>query len=156
MDKQRIARSLVAGWIGGFLGNALLGIVFSSPWVRSLLYDPGWQSRLFIDITPQRDIAVSVAGLVVLSGLHGLLYELLAPSIPGRTWFTKGLAWGGMIWALYWLFQEWFIYVTLLREPLPLALLELVILLAGALLEGIVIARVLANRGEVTVRSELT
>jgi hypothetical protein len=38
------------------------------------------------------------------------------------------------------LFQEWFIYVTLLHEPIALALVELAILLAGALIEGMAIA----------------
>jgi hypothetical protein len=134
---------MLAGWTGGFVGNALLGATFSSPWMRAALYHPGWQSRLFIDITPQRDIAVSVIGLIALSGLHGILFRQFAPSIPGRSWLEKGLAWGVILWAVYWLFQEWFIYITLLREPLPLALLELLILLFGSLLEGVVIARLL-------------
>ena len=142
---ERLLWPLAAGWIGGFLGNALLGAAFSSPPIRAVLYHPDWQSRLFIDITPQRDIAVSVIGLVVLSGLHGVLYRQLAPSIPGRTWVAKGLAWGVMLWALYWLFQEWFIYVTLLKEPIALALVELAILLAGSLLEGMVIAGLLSG-----------
>lgn len=141
---ERLVWPLAAGWIGGFVGNALLGAAFSSPMVRAVLYHPDWQSRLFIEITPQRDIAVSVLGLIMLSGLHGVLYRQLAPSLPGRTWLGKGLAWGVVVWALYWLFQEWFIYVTLLKEPIALALVELVILLTGSLLEGIVIAGLLA------------
>lgn len=147
---MRVLWPTVAGWIGGFVGNALLGVAFSSPWVRGVLYHPAWQSRLFIDITPQRNIAVSVVGLIVLSGLHGVIFNQLAPSIPGRSWLAKGLAWGAILWAIYWLFQEWFIYVTLLKEPLPLALLELLILLVGSLLEGVVIARLLAGRSHVS------
>lgn len=146
MMRTRILWPMVAGWIGGFLGNALLGAAFSSPWVRAVLYHPGWQSRLFIDITPQRDIAVSVVGLIALSGLHGILFRQLVLSLPGRSWLEKGLVWGVILWAIYWLFQEWFIYVTLLHEPLPLALLELFILLFGSLLEGAVIARLLIGR----------
>lgn len=142
---DRLLWPLAAGWFGGFVGNALLGAAFSSPPVRTLLYHPEWQSRLFIDITPQRDIAVSVIGLVVLSGLHGVAYKQVSPSLPGRTWLGKGMAWGGMLWALYWLFQEWFIYVTLLKEPIALALVELAILLAGSLLEGVVIGWLLSG-----------
>lgn len=142
---DRLLLPLAAGWIGGFVGNALLGAAFSSPPVRALLYHPEWQSRLFIDITPQRDIAVSVIGLVVLSGLHGVAYKQVSPSLPGRTWLGKGLAWGVMLWALYWLFQEWFIYVTLLKEPIALALVELAILLLGSMLEGLVIGRLVSG-----------
>lgn len=137
-------RAILAGWIGGFLGNGLLGAIFSSPLAKAILYDPNVQSQLFLNVTPQRNIAVSVIGLIVLSGIHGILYACLSPSIPGRNWLMKGVLWGTMIWASYWLFQEWFIYITLLGEPLLLAILELVVLLAGSLLEGVVIAKICA------------
>lgn len=135
-------RAVIAGWVGGFAANGLLGAIFTNSWVSSFFYDPKLQSQLYITVTPQRNIATSVIGLILLSGIHGLLYSLLSPAIPGRNWLMKGLAWGTMIWAGYWLFQEWFIYITLLGEPLLLASFELVILLAGALLEGVVIAKI--------------
>ncbi|HUT40963.1 MAG TPA: hypothetical protein VM011_06425 [Gammaproteobacteria bacterium] len=143
MTKQTILRSLVAGWAGGFAGNALLGALFSSPWVREILYNPEVQSQLFISLTPQRNIALSVAGLVVLSGLHGVLFAILRPSIPGESWIGKGVWWGLALWVVYWLAQEWFIYITLLGEPMGLAAFELGILLAGSLVEGVVIAGLL-------------
>lgn len=133
-------RIVAAGLVGGFLGNGVLGALFSSSPVRAVLYNPNWQSQLFIELTPTRDIPLSVAGLVILSVVHSWLFAVLSPSIPGRTWARKGLFWGGVIWAMYWLFQEWFIYHTLLREPLLLNALELVVLLLGALMEGVVIA----------------
>lgn len=141
-------RALLAGWVGGFVGNGLLGAIFSCAWVKSALYDPALQSHLFITVTPQRDIAISVVGLVVLSGIHGLMYSLLSPSIPGSTWLKKGMSRGIMIWASYWLFQEWFIYITLLGEPFLLASLELAILLLGSLLEGVVIAKLCSSGKE--------
>lgn len=144
MTTTVLMRTLAAGWIGGFAGNALLGAVFSSSWVKGILYDPILQSQIFISLTPQRNIAVSVIGLIVLSGIHGALYAQLQPSIPGRTWLGKGLMWGAMIWASYWLFQEWFIYVTLLGEPIVLATFELAILLCGSLVEGLVISRLIS------------
>lgn len=142
MKPGSLLRALLAGWIGGFAGNGLLGALFTSPMVHGVLYDPARQSALFLAITPQRDIAVSVIGLVLLSGLHGLLFSILRDSIPGRDRVRKGLWWGVAIWAIYWLAQEWFIYVTLLREPASLAAVELAILLVGSLLEGLVIAAV--------------
>ena len=133
-------RVIVAGLAGGFVGNGVLGALFSSPPVHRVLYDPAIQSALFIEITPTRNIPVSVAGLVVLSIIHAWLFAILRSSIPGATWFRKGLFWGIVIWSMYWLFQEWFIYHTLLGEPLLLNFLELTILLAGSLIEGVVIA----------------
>ena len=135
-----LIRSVVAGLLGGFIGNGVLGALFSIPLIRSILYDPELQSRLFIEITPKRNILVSVAGLVVLSAIHGWFYAVLRPSIPGITWARKGLFWGYLIWAMYWLVQEWFIYHTLFEEPLILNLLELVLLLAGSLIEGLIIS----------------
>ncbi|HYT15341.1 MAG TPA: hypothetical protein VEL80_03005 [Burkholderiales bacterium] len=131
---------VVAGLIGGFVGNGVLGAVFSSPPVQAVLYNPEWQSALFTEITPQRNIPVSVSGLVILSIVHAWLFNVLRPSIPGRTWLRKGLFWGLAIWSMYWLFQEWFIYNTLLGEPLLLNVLELSILMFGSLVEGAVIA----------------
>ena len=129
-----------AGLAGGLAGSGALGLLFSSAPLQALLYDPQWQSALFLEITPKRDMALSVGGLVVLSVIHAWLYRLFAPAIPGDAWWKKGLFWGLAIWLMYWLFQEWFIYYTLLGEPLLLALLELTVLLAGSLVEGVVIA----------------
>jgi hypothetical protein len=142
---RRWWRAAIAGWVGGFAGNALLGLLFTSPPVVAALYNPLWQSRLFLDLAPTRDVSVSVAGLVALSGMHGCLYELVRSSIPGRTWMKKGIVWGVVLWALYWLPQEWFVYITLLREPVSLAGLELVILGLGSIVEGIIIARILID-----------
>ena len=157
MTKNRVSKILVAGLVGGFIGNGVLGAIFSSPPVQSILYNPEWQSQLFIEITPKRNMPVSVAGRVVLSIIHAWLFSVLMPSIPGKTWLRKGLFWGLTIWLMYWLFQEWFIYNTLLGEPLLLNVLELVILMSGSLIEGIVIAFFLARKpwsGLPTTRSK--
>ena len=146
MTQNRIVTILVAGLVGGFLGNGVLGALFSSPPIHTILYNPDWQSPLFIEITPTRNIPGSVAGLVVLSVIHAWLFSILMPSIPGRSWLKKGLFWGVTIWAMYWVFQEWFIYNTLLGEPLLLNVLELTILLLGSLVEGTVIAFFLARK----------
>lgn len=149
--RSRWWRAAIAGWVGGLAGNALLGLLFTSAPVVAVLHDPAWQSRLFLDLAPTRNVLVSVAGLVVLSGIHGCLYELVRASLPGRTWMRRGMVWGLVLWALYWLPQEWFIYVTLLREPLSLAGLELVILGLGSVVEGIIIARVLTDSATSTL-----
>ena len=144
--KNTPAKILVAGLVGGFIGNGVLGALFSSPPAQSILYNPEWQSQMFIDITPKRNIPISVAGLVVLSIIHAWLFDVLKASIPGETWLRKGLFWGLTIWLMYWLFQEWFIYHTLLGEPLLLNFLELSILLLGSLVEGVIIATFLARK----------
>lgn len=146
MKSDRAWKASLAGIAGGFAGNGILGLMFSSGPVRSVLYDANLQSELFISLTPERDLPYSVGGLIVLSAAHGLLFETLHPALPGRSWFVKGVAWGGVIWLMYWVFQEWFIYHTLLGEPLLLAAFELLILLTGSLVEGIAIAALLRPR----------
>lgn len=138
--KHSSLRFVIAGLIAAFAANGLLGVIFSSSIVQAILYDPQQQSELFLNITPTRNIPVSVAGLVALGGLHGYLFWLLENSIPGRLRWQRGAVWGVIIWASYWLAQEWFIYITLLKEPLHLALFELLILLAGSVVEGILIS----------------
>lgn len=146
MTKNGTVKILAAGLVGGFIGNGVMGAIFSSPPIQAILYNPKWQSHLFIEITPKRNIPVSVAGLVILSVIHAWLFSILMPSIPGRTWLKKGLFWGLAIWLMFWLFQEWFIYNTLLGEPLFLNALELTILILGSLVEAIVIAFFLARK----------
>ena len=143
--KYRSFRIIFSGLIGGFIGNGLLGALFSSQPIQAILYNPHWQSQLFMEITPKRNIPVSVAGLVILSIIHAWLFNVFKKAIPGRTWLKKGLFWGFTIWLMYWLFQEWFIYNTLLGEPLILNLLELSILIIGSLAEGVIIAFFLAR-----------
>lgn len=132
-----------AGLLSGISGNALLGLLFSSPPAQAVLYNPAWQSALFLEITPQRNIPVSVAGLVVLAVPLAWLFARLQGAMPGQGWVARGIFWGLVIWLTYWLPQEWFIYHTLLREPLPLCAFELLLLLAGAMLQGIVTSALL-------------
>lgn len=138
---NKYVKIVLAGLLGGFIGEGVMGGLFMSPPVQGILYDPELQSELFLSITPERDLFVSIAGMVVLSILHAWFFALFMPSMPGKSWLKKGVFWGFTIWLLYWVFQEWFVYHTLINEPLLLNLLELVILLLGSVVEGIVIAR---------------
>ena len=139
-------RIILAGIIGGFIGEGIMGGLFMSSPVHSILYNPDFQSELFIQITPERDLFVSIAGMVILSIAHAWFYLIFMNSIPGKTWIRKGLFWGFTIWLMYWVFQEWFIYHTLIGEPILLNMLELIILLLGSFAEGLIIAWFLKNR----------
>ena len=139
-------RIILAGIIGGFVGEGIMGGLFMSSPVHSIIYNPDFQSELFIQITPERDLFVSIAGMVILSIAHAWFYSIFMNSIPGKTWIRKGLFWGFTIWLMYWVFQEWFVYHTLLGEPILLNMLELIILLLGSFAEGIIIAWFLKNR----------
>lgn len=145
MKKQKTIKIIYVGLIAGFISEGILGALFMSPPVQSVLYNAEWQSELFIEITPTRDLFKSVLGLIILSIAHSWLYDVFKPSIPGETWLKKGIFWGFTIWLMYWVFQEWFIYHTLLREPLLLNLLELTLLFIGSAVEGLIISKFLFN-----------
>lgn len=146
MTTKRVFKIIYTGLLAGFLSELILGGLFMSPPIQSVLYNPEWQSELFIEITPTRDMVKSIVGLIILSIAHSWLYEIFKPSIPGNNWLRKGLFWGFTIWLMYWVFQEWFVYHTLLEEPLLLNLLELTILLIGSLTEGLIIAKLLEQK----------
>lgn len=141
--KSKAFKIIYSGLIAGFVSEGFLGGIFSSPPVQKILYNPNWQSQIFLEVTPTRDLFSSVAGIVVLSIAHSWLFVIFQNSMPGTNWVKAGLFWGFTIWLMYWVFQEWFIYHTLLQEPILLNLVELTILLVGSFIEGIIISKFL-------------
>ena len=146
MTTKKAFKIIYSGLLAGFISEAILGALFMSPPVQSVLNNPDWQSELFIEITPTRDLVKSVVGLTILSIAHSWLYDILKPSIPGDNWIRKGFFWGFTIWLMYWVFQEWFIYHTLLEEPILLNFLELILLFIGSVAEGLIIAKLLESK----------
>lgn len=144
--KNKTLTIISSGLLAGFISEGFLGALFMSQPIQKILYNPNWQSKLFLEITPTRDLFPSVAGIVILSISHSWFFNLFQKSIPGQTWINKGLFWGMTIWLMYWVFQEWFVYHTLLREPILLNLVELAILLIGSLIEGLIISKMLYEK----------
>lgn len=144
--KSKAIKIIAAGLIAGFVSEGFLGGIFMSSPIQKILYNPNWQSKLFLEVTPTRDVIPSVAGIVILSIAHSWLFIIFQKSIPGKTWINKGIFWGLTIWLMYWVFQEWFIYHTLLQEPILLTLVELTILLLGSFIEGLIISKFLYEK----------
>lgn len=139
--KNKTLKIIYSGLIAGFVSEGFLGAAFTSSLIQKILYNPNLQSKIFIEVTPTRDLLPSVAGIVVLSIAHSWFFTVFQKSIPGTSWIKQGLFWGFTIWLMYWVFQEWFIYHTLLQEPILLNMLELAILLVGSFIEGLIISR---------------
>jgi hypothetical protein len=144
--RNKVFKIFYSGLIAGFVSEGFLGGIFMSSPIQKILYNPNWQSKLFLEVTPTRDLFPSVAGIIVLSIAHSWFFYIFQKSIPGNTWIKKGLFWGLTIWLMYWVFQEWFIYHTLLQEPILLTLVELTILLLGSIVEGLVISKFLYEK----------
>lgn len=144
--KNKAFKVIYSGLIAGFISEGFLGGIFMSPPIHKILYNPDWQSKIFLELTPTRDLFTSIAGIVILSIVHSWLFTIYKQSIPGKTWINKGLFWGLTIWLMYWVFQEWFIYHTLLQEPILLTMVELFILLLGSFIEGLIISKILYEK----------
>lgn len=144
--KRKAIKIIYSGLIAGFVSEGFLGGIFMSPPIQKILYNPNLQSKLFLEVTPARDLVPSIAGIVILSVAHSWLFTVFQKSIPGKTWISKGLFWGFTMWLMYWVFQEWFIYHTLLQEPILLNMVELTILLLGSFIEGLIISKFLYEK----------
>lgn len=152
---KRQVRIWTAAILAGFISEAFMGLIFTSQAIKGLLYNPKLQSEKFIEITSSREVSLTttIIGMILLSGIHSWLFSILHESIPGQTKLKQGLFFGFMIWLVYWLFQEWFVYHTMLGEPILLTLLELAILLAGSLIEGIIISFMVSGINHKTIKA---
>jgi hypothetical protein len=139
-NRSSIIKITWIGLLAGFISSGIAGALFMSPLGQSVLYNPEWQSKTFIDITTARNLPLSIAGLIVVGIIHAWFYDIFKSSIQYKEWWKKGLFWGFCIWAMFWLPQEWWVYHTLLQEPLILNLFELMLLLIESLIEGLIIA----------------
>lgn len=98
---NKTIKIIYSGLIAGFVSEGFLGGIFMSSTIQKILYNPNWQSKMFLEITPMRDLLQSIAGIVILSIGHSWLFTIFQKSIPGTTWINKGLFWGITIWLMY-------------------------------------------------------
>lgn len=147
IDYIRWRRALVAGLAGGAAFLAALFLLFGP--AQTILADPRLQSpkllKVFSELEPLprsgTDPAWVAAGVVAFGVLHGLLFALLAPALPGWGW-RKGLSFGVVLWLTMVLWFEFFLLWNVMHEPPLLIGLELALWLAVNLIEGVVIALV--------------
>lgn len=131
-----LVRCVVVGLAAGFVSQGVMGALFMNPWSQAVLGNPGFQSSLYRELSALRPLVPSIIGLVAWGVVPALLHRRLGHS--GPRW-RSGLATGAWVWALFWLPQEWFMYVTLIGEPLPLAALELAFAAVGCGVQGLIL-----------------
>lgn len=142
-NSPSLLRVVGIGLLAGFVSQGLMGALFMNPWSLALLSDPGLQSALYRELSALRPLVPSIVGLVLWGVVPAFLHRRLAHPGP---WWKSGLATGAWVWGLFWLPQEWFMYITLLAEPLPLALLELAFAAVGCAAQGLLLGWGLAPR----------
>lgn len=84
-----------------------------------------------------------IAGFLLFTLLHVLVYLRLAPCLPGRRWMGKGLSLAAGIFVFQYGYFEFFGPFNQYHEPWYLISYELLLQAIMALVEGLVIARLL-------------
>ena len=144
---------IVATLVAGALMQAATALVWMNPLTTRLILTPEFgQSQKLINvwtlweplprITQQPSVPM-IAGFLLFTLLHVLVYLRLAPLLPGRGWVGKGLSLALGIWVFQYGYFEFFTPFNQYREPLPLIAYELLLQGIMAAVEGLAIARVL-------------
>ena len=151
-------RLLLAGLAAGLALNAVMLLTFrliGFGWDGGgILLDPARQSPKLIAVwttlEPLPRVVTEplpvIAGLMLFGLLHAWLYAALAPRWRGSI-ATRALRFAVLLFALVYLFWEFFTPFNLFREPLALVALELVFWFLIALAEAFAIALVLERPG---------
>jgi len=139
-------RGLIAGFAGGIAW--LLGLaIFFFP-AQAILTNPELQSAKFLAVFTQepapRMVAtpwVLPAGILLIGLVWGQVYVWVSGGWGGA-WWRKGLCFGALAWALMVPWFEFYLPWNVMREPLPLVLLEmgcwaLVLGLVGLTIAGV-------------------
>jgi hypothetical protein len=130
---------IVAGLLGGFISNAFIGFILTRAFVHRVL-NPDKHTTHYREASTGIRLPIAIGGLITLTIIHAWLFYILCGSLPGSTWLPKGLAWGFVIWLMYWVFQEWFSFRMLFGLPALHSLFRLVVFLLAAFIEGMIIA----------------
>jgi hypothetical protein len=141
MKLIRIIAGGVAGALAWFSG---ITVIFGP--VQAILADPAQQSAKFLAAFAEPPLPrmaegpeVLLAGLFVVALIHASVYAWLEGKLAGNV-LGRGLAFGLVAWALMGPWFEFYLPWNVMREPLPLVLLELFCWLVVQLLVGIAIA----------------
>jgi hypothetical protein len=71
--------------------------------------------------------------------VHGAVFVLVEPALPA-TRVKKGLAFGGIVWALMALYFEFHVPFNMFGEPIALVAIELLFWIVVAAVEGLVLS----------------
>ena len=144
------ARAALAGAAGGVAWLVGIGLFF---WpVQGILTDPSHQSAKFLAAfgePPLPRIAdlpwLLPVGLVIVGTASGLAYHLQAGSGTGSVW-RRGRRFGLLAWLVAIPWFEFYLPFNVMREPVPLVMLELLCWFLVLQLVGTTIALVYHGR----------
>lgn len=158
MNRINWSRVPVATLVAFGVSLLTFSLLFGSPVVQNVFYSTAaGQSEKFVEVwkttTPLPALSPAGADTFAISGRKlaemGLLlvwmlavvvvYALVAESLPGTGW-RKGLSYGGVVWAVAFLFFGFFFHFNVLNMPLSFVLLALVLEAGITVAVGVTIA----------------
>lgn len=150
---MRWQRVVLAALVAGVLTQAVTAALWMNPITQRIILTPEFgQSQKLISVwrvweplprLTQQPSVPMIAGFLVFTLLHVLVYLRLAPVLPGRGWVGKGVSLALGIWVFQYGYFEFFTPFNQYHEPLPLIAYELFLQGVMALVEGLAIARLL-------------
>jgi hypothetical protein len=154
-NKTGVARIVTATLVAAAAMQSVTALLWMNPLTTRLILTPEFgQSQKLINVwtvwEPLPRIAQTpswpmLAGFLVFTLLHVLVYLRLAPQLPGKSWFGKGLSLAVGILVFQYGYFEFFAPFNQYHEPLHLIAYELLLQGIMALVEALVIARLLAG-----------
>jgi hypothetical protein len=139
-------RAILIGGVAAGIAWLIGMTVFFGP-AQGVLTDPSIQSAKFLAVfgslepLPRMTTSpwVLPAGLLVLGTLHSFVFGIVSPALHGST-LRRGLAFGGVAWALMVPWFEFYLPWNVMWEPMRLVLLEATCWLGVQLLVGVALA----------------
>jgi hypothetical protein len=141
---------LVTTLLAGVAMQAVMALVWMNPLTTRIILTPEFgQSQKLINVwtvweplprIAQMPSAPMIAGFLVYTLLHILVYWRFAPLLPGRAWWAKGLSLAAGILVFQYGYFEFFTPFNQYHEPLPLIAYELLLQGITAAVEGLAIA----------------
>jgi hypothetical protein len=153
---RSILRLLLAAVAAGLAMNVGM-VLFFGP-AQALLTDPGLQSEKFLAAFTEAPLPrvaeapwLLPVGLLALGLPHAAAFHLVRRGLP-QGWPSAGATYGFVAWLVAYPWFEYYLPWNVMREPLPLVLLELAcwlgVMLCNGLALGLVFRRVMADRGD--------
>ena len=155
--KPTHARTIMAGIAGGIAMNLTMLLTFrllGFGWNGGgILIRSSMQSKKLIAVWTQLEPiplvvnapAPIIIGIVLFGVFHAYIFRWLSPVLSGGV-LQQGLQFGGLVFAMTFLFWEFFTPFNLFGEPLQLILLELVFWACIAAADGLVIAAIIGGK----------
>jgi hypothetical protein len=157
-DRITSTRILATTLVAATVMQSVTALLWMNPLTTRLILTPEFgQSQKLINVwtlweplprLTQMPSWPMIAGFLAFTLLHVFVYLRVAPLLPGRTWFGKGMSLASGIFVFQYGYFEFFAPFNQYHEPLYLIAYELLLQAIMAVAEGLVIARLLNHATE--------